>query len=297
MSTIKKGTSRERNEFMWGWLFILPTMFGLIVLNIIPIFQTIWQSFFKTGDFGRGNIFIGAENYIRLFGDTEVWQAVLNTFKYAIVEVPFSIAIALVLAVLMNRKMKGVSIYRTIFFLPMVAAPAAVAMVWRWLFNTEFGLLNHVFHSSVQWISDPRFAVFSIAVIGIWSIIGYNMVLFLAGLQEIPRDYYEAADIDGANGIEQFFNITIPLLSPTIFFVSITRIIGGLQVFDLIFMVMDRNNPALYKTQSIVYLFYQNSFVENNKGYGSTIVVLLIAIIMVITVFQMIAQKKWVYYN
>ena len=282
---------------MWGWLFILPTMFGLIILNIIPIFQTIWQSFFKTGDFGKGNIFIGAENYIRLFGDTEVWQSVLNTFKYAIVEVPFSIAISLVLAVLLNRKMKGVSTYRTIFFLPMVAAPAAVAMVWRWLFNTEFGLLNHVFGGNVQWISDPKIAVFSIAVIGIWSIIGYNMVLFLAGLQEIPRDYYEAADIDGANGIEQFFNITVPLLSPTIFFVSITRIIGGLQVFDLIFMVMDKNNPALYKTQSIVYLFYQNSFVENNKGYGSTIVVLLIAIIIVITVFQMIAQKKWVYYN
>ncbi len=297
MSNIKKGTSRERNEFMWGWLFILPTMVGLIILNIIPIFQTIYQSFFKTGDFGKGNIFIGVENYIRLFSDGEVWQSVLNTFKYAIVEVPFSIALSLVLAVLLNRKMKGVSTYRTIFFLPMVAAPAAVAMVWRWLFNTEFGLLNHVFHSSTQWISDPRIAVFSIAVIGIWSIIGYNMVLFLAGLQEIPRDYYEAADIDGANGIEQFFNITVPLLSPTIFFVSITRIIGGLQVFDLIFMVMDKNNPALYKTQSIVYLFYQNSFVENNKGYGSTIVVLLIAIIMVITVFQMVAQKKWVYYN
>ena len=282
---------------MWGWLFILPTMVGLIILNIIPIFQTIYQSFFKTGDFGKGNIFIGVENYIRLFSDGEVWQSVLNTFKYAIVEVPFSIALSLVLAVLLNRKMKGVSTYRTIFFLPMVAAPAAVAMVWRWLFNTEFGLLNHVFHSSTQWISDPRIAVFSIAVIGIWSIIGYNMVLFLAGLQEIPRDYYEAADIDGANGIEQFFNITVPLLSPTIFFVSITRIIGGLQVFDLIFMVMDKNNPALYKTQSIVYMFYQNSFVENNKGYGSTIVVLLIAIIMVITVFQMVAQKKWVYYN
>ncbi len=297
MSNIKKGTSRERNEFMWGWLFILPTMIGLIILNIIPIFQTIWESFFKTGDFGRGNIFIGAENYIRLFKDAEVWQSVLNTFKYAIVEVPFSIALSLVLAVLLNRKMKGVSTYRTIFFLPMVAAPAAVAMVWRWLFNTEFGLLNHIFGGNVQWISDPKIAVFSIAVIGIWSIIGYNMVLFLAGLQEIPRDYYEAADIDGANGIEQFFNITVPLLSPTIFFVSITRIIGGLQVFDLIFMVMDKNNPALYKTQSIVYLFYQNSFVENNKGYGSTIVVLLIAIIMVITVFQMIAQKKWVYYN
>ncbi|MCI9501655.1 MAG: sugar ABC transporter permease [Hungatella sp.] len=297
MGTIKKGTTRERNEFVWGWAFIFPTMLGLIVLNIIPIFQTIYQSFFKTGDFGRGNIFIGLDNYIKMFGDAEVWQSVINTFKYAIVEVPFSIAIALVLAVLLNRKMMGVSAYRTIFFLPMVAAPAAIAMVWRWLFNSEFGLLNHLFGTSINWISDPAIAVFAIAVIGIWSIIGYNMVLFLAGLQEIPRDYYEAASIDGATGINQFFNITVPLLSPTIFFVTITRVIGGLQVFDLIFMVMDKNNPALYKTQSIVYLFYQNSFVENNKGYGSTIVVLLIAIIMVVTVFQMIAQKKWVYYN
>ena len=297
MGTIKKGTTRERNEFVWGWAFIFPTMLGLIVLNIIPIFQTIYQSFFKTGDFGKGNIFIGMENYVKMFGDAEVWQAVINTFKYAIVEVPFSIAIALVLAVLLNRKMMGVSAYRTIFFLPMVAAPAAIAMVWRWLFNSEFGLLNHVFKTNINWISDPAIAVFAIAVIGIWSIIGYNMVLFLAGLQEIPRDYYEAASIDGATGISQFFNITVPLLSPTIFFVTITRVIGGMQVFDLIFMVMDKNNPALYKTQSIVYLFYQNSFVENNKGYGSTIVVLLIAIIMVVTVFQMIAQKKWVYYN
>ena len=293
----KKGTSQARNEFIWGWLFILPTMIGLIILNIIPIFQTIYQSFFKAGDFGRNNIFVGLENYITLFKDTEVWQSVLNTFKYAIVEVPFSIAIALVLAVFLNRKIAGRAAYRTIFFLPMVAAPAAIAMVWRWLFNSEFGLLNHMFGVSVEWISNPSIAVFSIAVIGIWSIIGYNMVLFLAGLQEIPRDYYEAADIDGASGVRQFFNITIPLLSPTIFFVTITRVIGGLQVFDLIFMVMDKNNPALYKTQSIVYLFYQNSFVENNKGYGSTIVVLLIVIIMIITVFQMIAQKKWVHYN
>lgn len=297
MANPKKGTSQARNEFIWGWLFILPTMIGLIILNIIPIFQTIYQSFFKAGDFGRNNIFVGLENYITLFKDTEVWQSVLNTFKYAIVEVPFSIAIALVLAVFLNRKIAGRAAYRTIFFLPMVAAPAAIAMVWRWLFNSEFGLLNHMFGVNVEWISNPSIAVFSIAVIGIWSIIGYNMVLFLAGLQEIPRDYYEAADIDGASGVRQFFNITIPLLSPTIFFVTITRVIGGLQVFDLIFMVMDKNNSALYKTQSIVYLFYQNSFVENNKGYGSTIVVLLIVIIMIITVFQMIAQKKWVHYN
>ena len=297
MANPKKGTSQERNEFIWGWIFILPTMIGLIVLNIYPIFKTIYESFFKTGDFGRGNQFIGAANYVKMFGDPEIWQALINTFKYAIVEVPFSIIISLVLAVLLNRKMKGRAVYRTIFFLPMVAAPAAIAMVWRWLFNAEFGLLNHIFGTKINWVSNPSIAIFSIAIIGIWSIIGYNMVLFISGLQEIPGDYYEAASIDGATGIKQFWHITCPLLSPTIFFVMITRVIGGLQVFDLIYMVIDKNNPALYKTQSLVYLFYQNSFVENNKGYGSTIVVLLLAIIMVITVIQMWGQKKWVHYS
>lgn len=293
----QSGISRSRNEFFWGWLFILPTMLGLVVLNIIPIIQTIWQSFFKTGDFGRGNVFIGISNYTRLFADGQVWQSLFNTFKYAIVEVPFSIAIALVLAVLLNRKMKGRSIYRTIIFLPMVAAPAAIAMVWRWLYNSDFGLINNLFHTKVNWVSDPKIAVFSIAIVGIWSIIGYNMVLFLSGLQEVPRDYYEAAEIDGATGIKSFFHITIPLISPTIFFVLVTRVIGAMQVFDLIFMVMSKSNPALEKTQSLVYLFYRYSFTEKNLGYGATIVVLLLAVIMVITVFQMIAQKKWVHYN
>ena len=290
-------TSREKSEFMWGWMFILPTIIGLIVLNIIPIFQTIYQSFFKTGDFGRGNIFVGLENYVKVFGDSEVWQSLINTFKYAIVEVPFSIAIALVLAVLLNRKMKGRSAYRTIIFLPMVAAPAAVAMVWRWLFNSDFGLLNNVFNLNVKWVSDPKIAVYSIAVIGVWSILGYNMVLFLSGLQEIPHDYYEAAQIDGATGVKSFFHITIPLLSPTIFFVLVTRVIGSLQVFDLMYMVMDKSNPALEKTQSLVYLFYKYAFINKNMGYGSAIVVLLLVITMIITVFQMIGQKKWVFYN
>ena len=290
-------TGREKSEFLWGWLFILPTVIGLIILNIIPIFQTIYQSFFKTGDFGKGNIFVGFENYSKVFGDSEVWQSLINTLKYAVVEVPFSIAIALVLAVLLNRKMKGRSVYRTIIFLPMVAAPAAVAMVWRWIFNSDFGLINNVFHVHVKWVSDPKIAVFAVAVIGVWSILGYNMVLFLSGLQEIPGDYYEAASIDGATGIKSFFHITIPLLSPTIFFVLVTRVIGALQVFDLMYMVMDKSNPALDKTQSLVYLFYKYAFINKNMGYGSTIVVLLLIITMIVTVFQMIGQKKWVFYN
>lgn len=296
-----KMTKRERAEFVWGWAFILPTMLGLLILNIIPIFQTIYQSFFKTGSFGRGNIFVGTENYERLFSDGMIWQALLNTLKYAIIEVPFSIAIALVLAVLLNRKMRGRSIYRAIYFLPMVAAPAAVAMVWSWLYNTRFGLLNHLLGKiglgPVEWLSDPNISIVAVAIVGIWSVIGYNMVLFLAGLQEIPRDYYEAAEIDGANSVQQFFKITVPLISPTMFFVVVTRVIASMQVFDTIFMMIDRSSPALTKTQSLVYLFYRYAFVENNKGYGSAIVVLLLCIIMVITVFQMIAQKKWVHYE
>ncbi len=292
-----KLTPRQKSEWIWGWMFIFPAILGLIVLNIYPIVKTIMESFYKTGDFGKGNKFIGFANYAKILKDPEVWQAVINTFKYAIVEVPFSIAIALVLAVFLNRKMKGRSFYRSVFFLPMVAAPAAVAMVWRWLFNSEFGLINNVFHTDINWISSPDIAIYSLAVIGIWSIVGYNMILFLAGLQEIPKDYYEASSIDGANGIHQFFNITIPLLSPTIFFVTITRVIGGFLVFDLIYMIMDRNNPALVKTQSLVFLFYKYSFTNNNKGQGSAVIVLLLCIILLITVLQMLAQKKWVHYN
>lgn len=290
-------TPRERKETLWGWIFIAPTMIGLLVLNIIPIFQTIFQSFFKTGDFGKGNVFVGLGNYKKVFGDTEVWQALWNTIKYSVIEVPISIVIALFLAVLLNKKLKGRSFFRTVFFLPMVAAPAAVAMVWKWLFNSNFGLINNIFHIKVNWVSDPKIAIYSIAIIGIWSVLGYNMVLILAGLQEVPKDYYEAASLDGANGWQQLRNITVPLISPTLFFVLITRIIASMQVFDLIYMIIDYNNPALKKTESLVYLFYKYSFEQSKKGYGATVVVVLLVVIMILTVIQMIGQKKWVHYN
>lgn len=291
----------ERKEFLFGWAFILPTVIGLVVLNIIPLIQTIYESFFKTGAFGKGNIFIGFDNYIRMFQDSQVWQALFNTFRYAIIEVPLSIVLSILLAVLLNRKMKLRSVYRTIYFLPMVAAPAAVAMVWRWLYNSQFGLLNYIGgllkQDPVNWISNPKIAIIFVAIVGVWSIIGYNMVLFLSGLQEIPKDYYEAATIDGAGEIRQFFNITIPLISPTMFFVVVTRVIGALQVFDVVYMMIDKSNPALEKTQSLVYLFYKYSFLQSEKGYGAAIVVLLLVVILLITAFQMYAQKKWVHYQ
>ena len=293
----KHMSPKERTEAKWGLLFVAPTILGLIILNFYPIFNTVYQSFCKTGDFGRGNTFVGLANYSKVLAASETWQSFWNTIKYAIIEVPFGIIIALILAVLLNKKIVGRSIYRTTFFLPMVCAPAAVAMVWKWLYNTQFGLLNNIFHTSIAWISDPNIAWISIGVIGAWSIIGYNMVLFIGGLQEIPGDFYEAASIDGANGLRQFFSITVPLLSPTTFFIVQTRIIGALTIFDLMFMVMDKTNVALKKVQSVVYLFYQYAFTNGNKGYGATLVVVLLIFIMILTFVLQQVEKKVVYHN
>ena len=293
----KKMTPAKKKEAVWAWAFILPTMVGLIVLNFYPAVNTVWQSLCKTGDFGKGNIFIGLANYQAVLSKPETWQSLWNTIKYALIEVPFGVAIAMVLAVLLQQKIIGKSAFRTIFFLPMVCAPAAVAMVWKWLYNQQFGLINNVFHTNVAWISDPNIAWISVGVIGVWSIIGYNMVLFIGGLQEIPKDYYEASEIDGASGISQFFNITVPLLSPTTFFIVQTRIIGALTVFDLMFMVMDKTNMALNRTQSVVYLFYQYTFTNGNKGYGAALVMVLVVFIMLITFILQKCEKKFVFYN
>ena len=292
--------SHKKKTWIWGYSFIAPTILGLLVLNIIPVFQTFYMSFHKSGAFGKGDKFIGFQNYIKLWNDPQVWQATWNTFKYMLLVVPPTIMLALVLAVLLNTKIKGRGVYRTIYFLPMVAAPAAVTMVWRWLYNNQYGLLNHFLAQfglgPVNWIEDPTVAIYAIAIIGIWSTVGYSMVLLLAGLQEIPKDYYEAAKIDGASPFKQLVTITVPLLSPQIFFVLVTSVISALQVFDVIYMMVGPQHPSYDKTVSLVYLFYNNSFKYSDKGYGSTLVIFLLAIIMIITVIQMRLQKKWVTY-
>lgn len=293
-------TRRQWNEYRWAWFMIAPTMIGLLILNIIPIFQTLYLSFFKSGAFGKGNIFVGLDNYKTMFADQQVWFAVRNTLVYTLGVVPVTIALALLAAVLLNGKVRGKSIYRTIYFIPMIAAPAAVTMVWKWLYNNQYGLINHLLQKigigRINWIDDPNVAMISIIIIGVWSSFGYSMVLLLAGLQEIPRDYYEASNIDGASPVRQFFSITLPLVSPTLFFVLVTSIITAMQVFDVIYMMIDVTSPSYDSTVSLVYLFYNNSFKYSNKGYGSAIVMLLLAIIMIITVIQNKLQDKWVNY-
>ncbi|MGO2082566.1 carbohydrate ABC transporter permease [Vagococcus sp.] len=289
----------KKDQIFWGIIFIAPTLLGLMVLNIIPAIQTLIMSFQKSGGFGKTQ-WAGLENYQKLFSDTEVWQAVANTLLYTIIAVPFIIVLSMISALLLNQKIKGISFYRTLFFLPVVATPAAVAMIWRWLFNSDYGIINVLLEKigidGPSWLTNPHTAIIAIAIVGIWSTVGYNMVLLLSGLQEIPKDFYESANIDGASPIKQFFSITLPLVTPTLFFVLVTTIINSLQVFDLIFMMIDKTNAALPKTQSLVYLFYKHSFIMNDKGYGSAIVMILLMIIMLITAVQVKLQKKWVNY-
>jgi multiple sugar transport system permease protein len=259
----------DKQHLIFGYLFIAPTAIGLFFLNIWPAIQTVLLSFQRSTGFGN-TTFVGLKNYDKLFGDKEVWQSLMNTSLYVILSVPAIIILSLLVAVLMNQKIKGLSIYRTIYFLPVVAAPSAVAMLWRWLFNSEYGLINIVLRklglSGVQWMTNPNIVITTIVIVGIWSAVGYNMILLLAGLQEIPKDYYEAARIDGATPVKQFFNITLPLVTPTLFFVVVTTIIGAFQVFDVIFMMIEPGSEAMLHTESLAYLFYKHSFILNDKG-------------------------------
>ena len=293
----RKMTSRQKSQAFWGIIFILPTILGLLVLNYYPIVQIVYQSFCKTGDFGLGNIFIGFENYARLISDKEMYRCLWNSARYALFSIPLVILIPLILAVLLNQKIKFRGGYRTIFFLPMVCAPAAVAMVWKWMYNPDYGLLNHLLHSKISWVTDPKLAMISVVIVGVWSALGSNMILFLGGLQDIPKDYYEAAEMDGCTGVKAFWNITVPLLSPMIFFVLQTNLIGALQLFDLPFMIMDQSSRAWPSVKTITYLFYEYAFEKSDRGYGAAIVIFTMFVIGILTILLQKSEKKWVHYE
>ena len=293
---MKKTSKLARDGYVWGYLMVAPTIIGLIVLNIVPFFQTIYMSFSKSKAFGAYQ-FCGLENYIEMFKSPEFWKATWNSIYFCILTVPIGVFLALLVAVLLNAKIKGKTAFRAIYFLPMVVAPAAVAMVWKWIFNTEYGILNSLLGKNIRWLTDPKIVLVTCAIVAIWSAIGYDAVLLLSGIQNISRTLYEAADLDGASKVQQFFHITLPMVSPTLFVVLIMRLMSSLKVYDLIYMMVEQSNPALTSAQSLMYLFYRESFVAGNKGYASAIVIWTVLLIGIVTVFQFIGQKKWVNYE
>ena len=292
----KKLSPAARLEENWGWIMVAPTIIGLIVLNLWPFVQTIYTSFCEHEGFGRYS-FTGLQNYIDMFQNAEFWKATWNTILFCILTVPVGLFLSLLVAMLLNAKIKFKGGFRTIFFLPLVCAPAAVTMVWRFIFNGEYGTLNQIFGSHIGWITDPRFVMISCAIVAIWSNIGYDTVLLLAGLQNIPKTLYEANSIDGAGPARQFFTITLPMVSPTLFVVMIMRLMSSVKVYDLIYMMVEETNPAITSVQSLMYLFYRSSFVAGERGYGSAIVLWTVLLIGLVTVIQFYGQKKWVNYD
>ena len=285
---------------LWALVFIGPTALGIAVFYLWPTIRTLIISFTKSGPFG-GSEWVGLDNYIRLVQDPELIGALRNTAVYtliALIGIPVAVGIA---ALLNSTGLKGRSAYRTLYFIPVVTMPAAIALVWRMIFNGDYGVLNAALGvigiEGRSWLTDPNTALVAIALVGIWAGLGTNIVIFLAGLQGIPDTIMEAADLDGAGPVRKFFSITIPMLSPSIFFVSVISVIGALQVFDLIYMMLGRNNPAMPNTRTVVYLFYQAGFLDNDRGYAAAVAFLLLVIILLLTVVQFRLQKKWVHYE
>jgi multiple sugar transport system permease protein len=288
-----------RSEWWWAYLFILPTTLGLGIFSLWPIVETFYYSFTTWAAFG-GHDWSGLKNYQKVFRDHELLQASINTIVYTAVTLT-SVPLAIIIAALLNRPgMIGLGIYRTLYFLPVVTLPSAVALMWKLLYSGDYGLINWLLSlvgiAGPYWLSDSKSAIFAIGAVAVWSSVGYNMVILLAGMQTIPRDYYEAAEIDGAGPIRQFFSITVPLLTPSIFFVGVITIINAFQAFDLVYLMIGVNNPALEKTQTVVYFFFQRGFVDHNGGYAAAIAFLLMIAVLILTGIQFRLQRLWVHY-
>lgn len=296
----KKPSKRDVKDWLWGYGMVAPLVAGLAVFYFYPFVQSIYMSFTKTGAFNRST-WNGISNYVELMGDKTFWQSLKNTLVYVIMTVPVGILLSIVMAGLLNSKIKGTSFYRTIYFLPSVTMAAAISLVWRWIYNGDYGLLNVILNifgiKGISWLTNPNTVMIAIGVVGIWCSCGYNTIILLAGLQGISSNYYEAAAIDGAGPWYVFWKITFPLLSPTIFFVMVTSLINGLKTFDMVYMMVPTSSPVYKEAQTVVMYFYRNAFEYGNKGYASSIAVVMFALIMLITVFQMKFQKKWVIYD
>ncbi|MDR2973346.1 MAG: sugar ABC transporter permease [Propionibacteriaceae bacterium] len=302
----KGGVAAERRrphshlrEATVGYAFILPALVGIVALYLFPLIKTAYLSFTKTGVFGDST-FIGGANYANLVTDPTFGTALRSSAIYTVI-VLLAIPISIVIAALIAQVRHGATLYRIAYFLPVVTLPVAVGMVWRFIYNGDFGLLNALLSligiDGKAWVADPTVAIFAVSAVGIWTSLGTAIIILGAGLQGIPQDLYEAASLDGAGPLRQFRSITLPLLTPSIFFVSVLSVIGSLQMFDLIYVMIGRNNPALSQSQTIVYLFYQKAFVEGNRGYGAAIAIALLLIIMALTAIQFRLQKRWVFYG
>ena len=297
-------TPMKKKEYISAYLMIAPIVIGIVIFFIIPTIWSIWLSFTEGPDYITYS-FVGLKNYFNLFSaESDMWQELLNTFYYAFVSVILSMIVSVLLANALNQDIRCRSLFRVIYFLPSVTMAAAVGMVWRSLLNSQYGIVNQALKtvgiSGPKWLTDPNFMMLGVIIIGVWSSAGYNMIILLAGLKNIPKVYYEAAQIDGATSFRQFIHVTVPLLSPVLFFVSITSLMGGFKAFDVIYTLAGSGATAdkfmkYYRT--MVFGIYEKGFLYHKLGMASAEAVVLLIIILVLTLIQFRLQDKWVHYE
>ena len=288
-----KSKIQARRNF-WGYLFILPNFLGFLVFMLVPILMSLYFSF-TNYDVISTIEFVDLENYINLFQDEQFIVAILNTLWFTVLTVPVGVILSLLLAVLLNRQIRGISIFRTLVFIPVITSMVAVSLVWSMLYEENGGLLNtllgYLHLPSVAWLTSTEMTMISIAIMSIWKGLGYNMTIFLAGLQGVPRDLYEAATIDGANAFQKFRKITVPMIGPTTYFVTLMALIGSLQVFDQV-NIMTGGGPV-NATRTIAFHLYQYGFQFYKMGYACAAAYVLFILVFTVSLIQNRSSKKW----
>ncbi|QQO08193.1 carbohydrate ABC transporter permease [Breznakiella homolactica] len=291
---------RKYTNWIWGFVFIAPTVIGLYVFFLYPMVNSIYISLTKWNHLTKPE-FIGFENYRRLFSDPTILREFFNTFFFVFTMVPLIIIVSLLLANTLNRRTNLTGFFRTVFFLPYVLLPVVTAQVWMIMFNSRYGLINTILGifdlPQPVWMSDQWLVRMIIVLVGLWANVGYYAVIILAGLQNIADQYYEAAELEGATPRQKFFRITIPLVTPQLFFAAIIAMITIFKMFDYIFIFGKSNDFVRESIRTMAYGIYERGFTYLEMGYASAEAMILCVIVLAITIIQNIGQKKWVHYS
>lgn len=291
-------TRAERQNLLKGLAFLSPWLVGFLVLMLLPVVMSFYYSLCEYSLL-QPPLYIGGGNYRELMQDGVFWQSLRNTLYFACIVIPSSLVLSLGLAMLLNVKVPGQSIFRTIIFMPSLVPIVAAAMIWMWLLNGKFGMINHFLAifgiTGPSWLENPTWTVPALAIMTLWSV-GYNVVIYLAGLQDVPRELYEAAEIDGAGIWGRMRHVTLPFLSPVIFFNLIMSIIWVIQVLDIPYIMTPNGGPAR-STEFIAMYLYDSGFRFLRMGYASAIAWILLLVILALTALAFWSSKRWVHYQ